>query len=271
MSPNIVRRMIVSDFKKLMDEMKDDTQVNVPQKKARTNKTSADVLNHSSCEVVSHVSMDDSETVAEHKTGENDSRTRVARTRAIAQAERKGFREQIGLKMMKQQDADVLKRSAKVGSILSLAMPKKDEAHGRGLIGIAFAVSKHGGCCVATKHGIIGSGKRLGWIPVDRYKVLPDDVPIDEDLVKLHDLILKDELGTLIQNNITLRTAFRLEYETTRKGDQATPKDDEDKVVACKCTKGCTTRCKCFKNKSACGQRCRCKGLCENNNKKYSE
>ena len=37
-----------------------------------------------------------------------------------------------------------------------------------------------------------------------------------------------------------------------------------DQVLACKCTRGCTKRCRCLKSKSACGERCACKGLCKN-------
>jgi hypothetical protein len=67
---------------------------------------------------------------------------------------------------------------------VSISQCKKDETHGRGLIGVVFAVSVYGGCCVVTKQGIIGHEKGFHWIPVDRYKALSDDMPIEETYEK---------------------------------------------------------------------------------------
>jgi hypothetical protein len=86
--------------------------------------------------------------------------------------------------MMKQQITDVQKRSAKLGTIVSISQCKKAETYGRGLIGIVFGVSVYGGSCVVTKQGIIGHGKGFHWTPVDQYKVLSDDMPIEENLRK---------------------------------------------------------------------------------------
>ena len=80
-----------------------------------------------------------------------------------------------------------------------MALPRKIESYGRALHGIAFATSGSCACCVATKHGIISNGRRMHWIPVDRYKVLSDDVPIEEALWKIRD------------DNISLVKAFRWE------------------------------------------------------------
>jgi hypothetical protein len=48
------------------------------------------------------------------------------------------------------------------------------------------------GCCVVTKQGIIGHEKGFHWIPVDQYKVLSDDMPIEENLRKIRAGILED-------------------------------------------------------------------------------
>jgi hypothetical protein len=145
-------------------------------------------------------------------------------------------------------------------------LPRKIESYGRALHGIAFATSGSGACCVATKHGIISNGRRMHWIPVDRYKVLSDDVPIEEALWKIRNDILKSKLRAKEMKNIPLAKAFRLEYETLASNDERKVEQEciADQVLACKCMRCTTKRCRCLKSKSVCGERCAWKGLCKN-------
>jgi hypothetical protein len=230
-----IRKIVIEDFSNLMDELQDEIRVNIPRKRQRKDfarKTVADAL-------------------------------------AAARQDRKAVKEQLAVSMMKQQITDVKKRSAKLGSIVSISQSTKDETHGRGLIGVVFAVSVYGGCCVVTKQGIIGYEKGVHWIPVDRYKALPDDMPIEENLRKIRAGILDDEFEPSTMKKISLVTAFRLEYETEVQKHQATSqtetKDDfVCAVVTCRCKKGCTRRCNCLKKESGCGPSCACEGRCDN-------
>jgi hypothetical protein len=96
-------------------------------------------------------------------------------------------------------------------------------------------------------------------------------MPIEEELYKLRDLILKDEFIKTSQNSISLVTAFRLEYETTEEEDEIAPEDavksnyqQTAERCKCKCIKGCTKRCTCFKKTMGCIRTCECKGICGN-------
>jgi hypothetical protein len=122
---------------------------------------------------------------------------------------------------------------------------------------------------VVAKHGIISDGKNNFWIPVDRYKVLPIDMPVEEQLVKLRDIILRDEFAQLNMQSMALATAYRLEYGTKEDGDEVTPvvhgkRKSEGAEVRCNCKKGCTRRCSCYMNKRGCGTSCGCGVNCGN-------
>jgi hypothetical protein len=85
---------------------------------------------------------------------------------------------------------DVLKRTARVGNKVNVAIDKRDVHGAQGLIvGIVFRVSQAGGCRIVTKHSILGYDKKQGteskrkfYIPIDQYKLLEDDAPVHEEL-----------------------------------------------------------------------------------------
>jgi hypothetical protein len=79
-------------------------------------------------------------------------------------------------------------------------------------------------------------------------------MPIEEELYKLRDLILKDDVMKKSQKAIPLVTAFRLEYETAEEEDETAQEDavkGKYQQAAARCKwkgkKGCTKRCTCFK------------------------
>jgi hypothetical protein len=188
----------------------------------------------------------------------------VCDTRAAARIQRSSRQSRMGVQMMQQRQDDVARRSGRIGSVLSLATNQKNEHHGRGVLGIAFAVSGSAACCVASRHGIIGGGSRSHWIPVDQYKVMPDEIAFDEGLAQLRICIMKDELVTEGLKKIPL-AVFRLEYETYIVDDEEVGDlHITGAVLTCKCKTGCTRSCKCVKNKSGCGPNCGCKGVCSN-------
>jgi hypothetical protein len=84
---------------------------------------------------------------------------------AAAQTERTLLREKRATKMMKAQADDGKIRSGKVGFIHIRTPQRQFQAD---LVP------------VVTKYGIISHGKGYLWVPIDRYKVLSDDMPIGE-------------------------------------------------------------------------------------------
>jgi hypothetical protein len=225
LSPLEIRQMIVDNFRHLLDELNDEIRVNVPRRKKNIDKS---------------VSM--TNTVSDNALDGQRSKSlaRITADREAAQAERTELRLLTASKMVQRSGVDVRKRSGQVGDIVSTIMDKKKEAQRRGLLGIAFAVSENGGCCIITKHGIIGHGKGYLWVPIDRYKVLCDDMPIEEELYMLRDQILKDEFIKTSQKSISLATAFRLVYETAEDVDKVMPQDAvkskyQQAVGRCKC------------------------------------
>jgi hypothetical protein len=176
-----------------------------------------------------------------------DDLAEVKADRAAAQEERTLLRKKRAPKMKIAQAEYVKNRCGRVGCIVSIASDKRDQPQGRGLLGILFAVSKSRGCCVMfmTKHGIISHGKGYLWVPIDRYKVLSDCMPVEEELYNLRDEILKDDLLTKPKKTIPLATAFRLEYETADGkdkivGEAAVKSDYQESRVSCKCKRGYT-------------------------------
>jgi hypothetical protein len=96
-------------------------------------------------------------------------------------------------------------------------------------------------------------------------------MPIEEELYKLLDLILKDEFIKTSQKSISLVTAFRLEYEITEEEGEIAPEDAvkskyQQAAERCKgkCKKGCTKRCTSFKKTKGCRRTCECNGICGN-------
>jgi hypothetical protein len=122
---------------------------------------------------------------------------------------------------------------------------------------------------VVTKHGIIGSGRGFLWVPLDQYKVLANDVPLEEELAILRDLIRKGEFETTSRRKVAMMTAFRLEYDTLEEAAPAVPpvaggNGSRETVGRCRCKKGCSKKCKCVKTESGCGPTCGCQGMCSN-------
>jgi hypothetical protein len=155
LSPSEIRQMIVDDFRQLLDELNDEIRVNVPRKKKKIDKS---------------VSMTNKVSDNPLDGQRSKSLARITADREAAQAERTELRLLSASKMVQRSGVDVRKRSGQIGDIVSIIMDKKKEAQRRGLLGIAFAVSDNGGCCIITKHGIIGHGKGYLWVPIDRYK-----------------------------------------------------------------------------------------------------
>jgi hypothetical protein len=176
-----IRHIIANDFRGLMRTLWEDDCVQSQHKKrilerllAKEQKKGMDN------NVVTNIKGLSMETSTITNADVDRSSTEVKEARAVARSERGRLRKRRAVEMMKQHGTDVGNRSGQVGNIVSIAMDKKHYPNGRGLLGIVFARADSGGCCVVTKRGIISDGKGSFWIPVHRYKVLPDDIPVKE-------------------------------------------------------------------------------------------
>jgi hypothetical protein len=90
-------------------------------------------------------------------------------------------------------------------------------------------------------------------------------VRIEDNFGKIRAGILEDELQPSTITKTSLKTAFRLEYETTEQQHQASSKTETKDafvcaVITCKSNKGCSKRCNCFKNESGRNPSCACEG-----------
>jgi hypothetical protein len=201
--------------------------------------------------------------VPKKSTRKRDELAEVKADRSAAQKETTLLRKKRESKMIKAQAEYVKNRRGRIGCIVSIASDKRDQPQGRGLLGILFAVSKSRGWCGVTKHGIISHGKGYLWVPIDRYKVLSDIMPGEEELYNLRHEVLKDDLLTNRK-----ATAFRLEYKTAEGKDEIVGEADvkseyQKSLVSCKCKRGCTKRCQCVKIGRGCGRTCVCRGSCD--------
>jgi hypothetical protein len=122
--------MIIHDFRNLLFELEEDIRVKIqrkrrivdvfePQKKEQRNQTKESIAG-------------------------------VAAERLAAQEERTSLRTKRASQMLRAHLEDVKNRCGTIGCILSNAPNKRDHPQGRGMLGIFFAVSKSGGCCVIT-------------------------------------------------------------------------------------------------------------------------
>jgi hypothetical protein len=196
--PFAIRALIIQDFRNLLFELEDVIRVKIPKKRRIV-----DVF------------------VPQKNTQRNQTKESLAGVtaeRLAAQEERTLLRTKRASQMLRAYSEDLKNRCGTIGCIVSITTNKRDHPQGRGMLGIVFAVSKSGGCCVITKHGRTSHGKVYLWVPVDRYKVLSDDMPIEEELSNLRDEIQNEHLMTK-PKKIVLATAFRLEYETAEGKD----------------------------------------------------
>jgi hypothetical protein len=130
--PFAIRAVIIQDFRNLLFELEEDIRVKSskkrriadvfePQKKAQRNQTKESIAG-------------------------------VAAERLAAQEERTLLRTKRASQMLWAHLEDLKNRCGTIGFIVSIAPNKRDHPQGRGMLGIVFAVSNSGGCCVITKH-----------------------------------------------------------------------------------------------------------------------
>ena len=136
-------------------------------------------------------------------------------------------------------------------------LDRRDVRDRQGLIGIAIAVSRSGGCQVATRHGVIveGTGKKPFYIPVDQYLVLPDDCPVHAGLDSIREDVLEEGFDLKEwageRAKVTRQKAHNLEYKLMNS-------------LRCKCKRGCNNKCGCIKAGVPCDINCKCRGGCKN-------
>jgi hypothetical protein len=166
--------------------------------------------------------------------------------------------------MRRQRRKAVEGKIAEVGDYVNVKVDKRDVSNPQGLFGVALDVKKPGGCLVVTRHGLItygtpGKKDQKFYIPIDRYEVLPKDLPVHKDLTALRDTVLDEDFDydewSKTQVKTSMQKAHNLEHNLLR-------------TIGCNCKKAkCSykTNCSCVKAGFACDSgRCKCHCRCSN-------
>jgi hypothetical protein len=112
-----------------------------------------------------------------------------------ASIEKKRVRqEEQAVYMKRQRELSVEKRSAKAGDLVSLKLDIREATQSHAVLGIVLATSGGGGAMVITKHGIIANKSHhkatCSYIPVDRYLVMDELTPMDQELKQIRNDVL---------------------------------------------------------------------------------
>ena len=184
---------------------------------------------------------------------------KIDKVREEASAKKGQFRSLQRKKMRRQHEAEMERRIAKKGDVISIKLDPRDVPGARGITGVVYQVGKGGGVLAVCTMGVFGSGKEPFWIPIDRYGVITDRITLPEQLSMIRVSIL---MGTFEPNAfklVTLQQVHRSRHETRDK-ETVPENDSEAGEDPCKCKKKCTKRCRCVKRNEVCSETCGCGG-----------
>jgi hypothetical protein len=180
----------------------------------------------------------------------------VDERRKNAVAAKHVFREYQRRKMIRHRKGQVSEIAVNVGSVVVIRLDGRDVAHARGLVGVVFDIGKGAGIQVVTEAGVVSSDGNAYFVPADRYRVVSDEAVaaiVSKSLLTLRASILAGHFQPELLKTMSIVKAYKAEYDETPLSSSGWG-----------CRKNCERNCGCRKNNRACGDSCRCRGMCAN-------
>ena len=188
----------------------------------------------------------------------------LIKSRSTAVKKKEGFREQQAEKMKRAYEKNLETMKANVGDTVSIKIDPRDIPGAHGIVAIAYRVGKGGRIFGVTAHGIIATNKKAFCVPLERYGVLKDAVPLSKEMQDLKNSVKDNKFLEKKHPMVTLQQVHRLQHECVDT-DSEDNDGDGKKCKGCNCKKVCKEKwCGCMKRKNGCSSNCKCKDKCGN-------